>query len=102
MELSVTQLAILGLVTTVVVQLAKLLLAKFGYNTSRLVTTIVVVVVSVGLGYAWLLPKLPSVSDPMELATALLQTALAVFAFATLIYNVLLDQIFKALGWTKS
>ena len=102
MELSAEQLLLLGLVASVLSQLAKLLLAKFGYSTSRLVITIIVVVVSVALGYVWLKPELPTYTDPMQFALALLVAATAVFGFATLIYNVLLFKIFEVLKWTKN
>lgn|SRR3990167_997113 len=102
MELSVLQLVILGVVSSGIVQLAKLLLAKFGYSTTRTVVTIIVVVVSVALGYVWLLPEVPPMTDPMEYAGALLTAALSVFAFATVIYNVLLVKVFAALEWTKA
>src|SRR3989304_10489771 len=101
MELSAEQLLLLGLVASVLSQLAKLLLAKFGYDTSRLVITIIVVVVSVALGYVWLKPELPTYTDPMQFAVALLVAATAVFGFATLIYNVLLSKVFEVLTWTK-
>lgn len=102
MELTAVQLMLLGLVATVLAQGAKLLLAKVGYDTTRLVITIVVVVASVALAWFWMKPEIPPFTDPMQFATALLTAAGAVFAFATIIYNVLLAKLFELLNWTKA
>lgn len=102
MELSALQLLLIGAIASALAQGAKLLLADFGYNTTRLVITIVTVVVSVALGWFWLKPELPPMTDPMQFANALLVAASAVFGLATLIYNVLLTRIFEFLGWVKT
>ena len=101
MELSLEQIFVLGLLASVLAQGVKLIAAKWGKDTGKIVASIVVIVASVALSYFWMRPEIPPATDPMQLAIALLQAALSVFGFAVLIYNFLLAKIFEVLNWTK-
>lgn len=95
MELSAEQLIYVGVVASVVVQALRLLANHFEFKPSREIVTVVLFVISIGLGIAFFgMPEVAS-GDPMELAQALVASAAAVFGSAVAIYNVLLDKVLK-------
>ena len=100
MELTVVQIAIIGLVAVVLIQVIKLLAAKLGVVLSKFWVSVVAMVFSIALAVVWQLPKLPVVSDPLEFLLELLQVVGGVVGFATLIYNLLLEKLLDGLGLT--
>ena len=100
MELTVVQIAIIGLVAVVLIQVIKLLAAKLGVVLSKFWVSVVAMVFSIALAVAWQLPKLPVVTDPLEFLLELLQVVGGVVGFATLIYNLLLEKLLDGLGLT--
>ena len=102
MTLTTEQVFILtAIVIPLLVQGIKLYAAKVGHPPSRTVITIVAFVVSLGLGYWWMLPKLPTPEDPMTTAVQFIAVVGSLLGFATLIYNVILDKIFEKANLTK-
>jgi len=100
MELTVVQIAIIGLVAVVLIQVIKLLAAKLGVVLSKFWVSVVAMVFSIALAVVWQLPKLPVVTDPLEFLLELLQVIGGVVGFATLIYNLLLEKLLDGLGLT--
>ena len=100
MELTVVQIAIIGLVAVVLIQIIKLLAAKLGVVLSKFWVSVVAMVFSIALAVVWQLPKLPVVTDPLEFLLELLQVVGGVVGFATLIYNLLLEKLLDGLGLT--
>jgi len=100
MELTVVQIAIIGLVAVVLIQIIKLLAAKLGVVLSKFWVSVVAMVFSIALAVVWQLPKLPVVTDPLEFLLELLQVIGGVVGFATLIYNLLLEKLLDGLGLT--
>ena len=96
MELSVDQIFYVGVVASVVVQALRLLANHFEFKPSREIVTVVLFVVSIGLGIAFF--GLPEVSngDPMELAGKLVAGAAAVFGSAVGIYTLLLKKVLRS------
>ena len=100
MELSLAQLALVGLVATVVSAILRLVVAKFkGVEIGKGWMTVIAYVLSVVLAVAFLWPlDVPAGGDPAQFMAALLALASSVLGFATLIYNVLLDKLLDATG----
>lgn len=93
MQLSPEQLLIVGLIASVVTQVLKLASAKLGFNPGRVVVNVALFVISLVLAYIWGAPALPPISDPAALAVTILEAAAAVAGSASVIYNVLLENI---------
>jgi hypothetical protein len=91
------QLAILGVVASVLTAGLRLLANRFGYNAPREVSVGVVFLTSIGLSIYWFgLPAFANGSgDPMELAQSLLAAATTVFGSAVGIYLLLLNRVVK-------
>ena len=100
MELTVVQIAIIGLVAVVLIQVIKLLAAKLGVVLNKFWVSVVAMIFSIALAVVWQLPKLPVVTDPLEFLLELLQVVGGVVGFATLIYNLLLEKLLDGLGLT--
>jgi len=101
MELTLEQVALVGLVAAALAQIIKLLVAKFGKEKiSRFWITVAAYVVSCGLAVVWMKPVLPPLDDPAAFVAQLLVVAGAVIGFATLIYNLLLAKLLELIGWT--
>jgi hypothetical protein len=101
MQLSGDQLVLIGGISTVLVSFLKFILGLFAVKMSRTVLTIIVMVVSLVLGYIWLAPAIAvaiTAGDPMTVLGALLNIAVAVVGYATLIYNILLANLIKLLA----
>lgn len=97
-QLSASQVIIIGLVATVLVEILKFVAAKFqNVQLTRQVVSLVAFVVSLALALAWLLPSVIVSPDPMQTALDLLQQAAEVLGFATLVYNLLLAQLLEKL-----
>ena len=95
MELSAEQIMYVGVVASVAVQALRLLANHFEFKPSDEIVAIALFVVSIGMGIAFFgLPEV-SGSDPMELAQALAQSALAVFGSAVGIYILLLKKVLR-------
>jgi hypothetical protein len=94
MELSADQIIVVGLIASVVTQLLKLLADKAGFKPGKVVVNIGLLIVAVVLALFWGGFNAPAPGgDPMEFAVALLEQAIAVFGFASLIYNLLLKDV---------
>jgi hypothetical protein len=93
MELSAEQILLLGLVSSGVSQLLKIVVSKLGYNPGRIAVNVVLFIVASALSFIWARPELPPIDDPMAFAIALSEAAVAVFGFASLAYNILLKQV---------
>jgi hypothetical protein len=101
-ELSVIQLFIIGTIASVVLQILKVISAKFNWKPSTRVVTLIGFIISVAMAYFWTAPTLPPITDPMEFSKALLEAATGVIGAAMVIYNVLLKALLeKAQEWTK-
>ena len=95
MELDAGQLALIGVIASVVTQGLRLFANWRGYNPGREVITGGLFVISVGLSVAWFgIPEVAS-GDPMDLARALLVGATGVFGSAALVYNALLNRVLR-------
>jgi len=97
LELSVIQLFIIGAIASVVLQILKLISAKFNWKPSTMVVTLIGFVISIALAYFWTAPTLPPMTDPMEFTKALLEAATGVVGAAMVIYNVLLKALLEKL-----
>jgi len=110
MQLSADQLIFIGVVTTIVVQIVRLLSARTKQVVlNKTVITVVLMVVALFLAYIWARPVLPMwptpVADPMSYALLivdfigkLIVVLSALFGFATIIYNLLVKAVFEKLG----
>jgi len=93
MELSAEQIMLIGLIASGVSQVLKILSSKLGYDPGRVVVNVVLFAIAVILSFLWARPELPPIDDPMALAIALSEMAVAVFGFASLAYNILLKNV---------
>ncbi len=101
MELTVLQLAIIGLVVTALAAGIKIVVAKFsGVVLSRGWISIVAYIASALLAFVFLFAKLPELSggDIADNVTAIMTFVTALFGAATLIYNLLLARLLEKLG----
>ena len=96
MELSAVQIMYVGVVASVVTQALRLLANHFEFKPADEIVTVVLFVISIGLGIAFF--GLPEVSngDPMELAGKLVASAAAVFGSAVGIYTLLLKKVLRS------
>ena len=101
MELTPLQIAIIGLVASALTQGIKFASAKLGKDISRFWITVICYAVSVGMAIVFSSQQLNiGGGDPAEWMSSLLAAATAVFGLATLIYNLILRQVFDKLGIT--
>jgi hypothetical protein len=109
MELKPEHILVIGVLATVLAQIVKLLAARGGTKLGKTPISAGVFIVAVALAAWWMWPALPAVpassGDPAAYALAILgfvgqliAAASGVFGFATLIYNLLLQRVFEALG----
>ena len=112
MTFTTSQIIILGLIVSLLVQAIKVLSAKFKLTISRPIVSVVVLVIAIVLAWIWNPPAMPqwptalAGTDPgaysMAIGTfllALIQLAAAILGIAFFIYNALLSQLFEKLGW---
>lgn len=113
MELTPTQVILLGLVAAALAQAYKLIAAKLGKPVDRKVITAVLFVIAVFFGWLWgkpTLPEFPAFSDdPGAFAVlvvawigALIQAASGIIGVAVGIYNLLLEKFFNVVGVGKA
>jgi hypothetical protein len=93
MELTVTQITLLGTAASVITQLLRLLANKFGWKPGREMVNIGLFVLALGIGVFWFGIPVIGGDDPFILSTEILQAALSVVGAAGLIYNVLLNKV---------
>ena len=93
MELSPEQIMLIGLIASGVSQVLKVIVENLGYKPGRVVVNVGLFVIATALSFLWARPDLPSIDDPMALAIALSEQAVAVFGFASLAYNILLKNV---------
>jgi hypothetical protein len=99
LALTSEQVIYVTIIATLLVELLKFVLKKWkNIKMSKLVVTIIVYVFSMILAYLFLAPIIPASTDPIALTNSILQIALSVFAYATLVYNLLLDKVITGLG----
>jgi uncharacterized membrane protein len=109
MELTFVQLAILGLVATVIVGILNLLAEKGGIHLARGWVTAILFVIAMILSFFWQPVALPAfpvwAGDPAVFALALLtftgtlaSAAGVVVGFATVIYNWLVKKVYDRLA----
>jgi hypothetical protein len=97
MELDPIQIFIIGLVATAIIQILKILSAKFAHvKYSKSTLQIISAVVSMLLGVAFLWGSLMlDTSDPMLLIENILQAGGSIFLVATVIYIVILNKLLE-------
>jgi hypothetical protein len=98
MQLTGDQLVLVGGISAIMVEFLKFILGLKKVKMPRTVLTILVMIISLGLGYLWLAPVIAvafASGDPMTTLGALLQLAVSIVGYATLIYNILLANIIK-------
>jgi len=100
-SLNTGQLLLIGFIATLLAQGLKLLFARLSKPLTRDWVTGVAFVASIALAYAFMPKPVETMTDPMQMATYLLEQSSAVLGSATLIYNVILEKIFDKFGWTK-
>ena len=100
MELSPEQVLIVGIVSSVLVVIVKLIAARLGRKLSKAVLTSAVAVVSFILAVAFQVPQLPVFADIFQFIGEWLTLLSAYVGFATLIYNLIIDKVLDAAGWT--
>ena len=94
MELSVDQLLYVGIVASVITQGLALLANKFGFEPTKVVRNIGLMVVSIVMGIVFIgLPEMPFLEDPMAFLGAILAQATLIFGAAAAVYAVLLKKI---------
>ena len=109
MELTPTQVILLGIVAAIVAQAFKLIAAKLGKPVDRKIITGVLFVVAVVFGWIWGNPTLPAfpafADDPGAFAVlvvawlgALIEAASGIIGVAVGIYNLLLEKVFSVLN----
>ena len=101
--ITLTQSVIIGLIAVVVGNLANILIAKTRNEfLGKNLATAVVFIVSMVLAYIWFGQNIAFKStDPMDFAVRLLNAAGPIVGFATLIYNLMLSQLFTKAGWVQ-
>ena len=97
MELTVLQLAGIGLIASVLTRGLQLVANNYGYKPGRVVVNAGLFVLATVLAVAFAaqsgsLPDFNS-GDPAEIANTVLVFATAVLGSASLIYNLLLDKV---------
>ena len=103
MELSPEQVLLVGMIASAITFVLKLLADWFGFKPGRGPLTIVLYVVALGLSGLWtgvFIPQFPPSTDPVSFAGAvlkfiadLLAMAAPVVGLATLIYNLLYENV---------
>ena len=95
MVLDVTQLAIVGIVASVITQGLRLAANHLGWNPSLAQTNLGLFGVAIGLGAGFSgLPEFAG-SDPAVIAQTIVAAATQVVGVAVLVYNVLLKKILR-------
>lgn len=101
MELSVEQLLLIGFVVSVLTQGIKYLSIWLKFVPSKRMITIVAAVVSIALAFVWLKPVFGPIDDVWLLLQSVVGNASGILGLATLVYNVILDKLFKFFGLSE-
>jgi hypothetical protein len=91
------QLLILGAVASVLIQGFKWVAEIADTEIDARYVRIVVFLVSLGMGYYWIRPEMPTGSDPMDWFLALLTGLSVIGGMSKVIYDVLLERLLKGL-----
>ncbi len=94
-----TQLILLGLIASVLIQGFKWIAQVKGTELDPRYVRVVVFAVSLGMGWYWIRPEIPVGADPMELALAIFAGLGVIGGFAKLIYDILLERVLKAFDY---
>jgi len=111
MQITPEQVIIIGFIAAGLGQLLKVGIAMLGISLDRKWLTVALFGFSLAIAYFWAAPIVPVfpvlAADPSAAGSAvvawlgsLLSVASVIIGFATLIYNLLLQKVFEALGWT--
>ena len=95
MELDAGQIAVIGIVASVVTQGLRLAAENFGFSPSREVVNIGLFAIAIGLAVWFFGLPLVGGDAPFVLSQSILQAALAVVGSAGLIYNVFLNRVLQ-------
>jgi hypothetical protein len=95
MELTAAQVIIVGIVASLITVVANFLAARMGKELGKGQLSFVCAGVSFILAVVFQLPSLPAFVDPMQYVGEWVKLLSAYVGFATLIYNILIDQILK-------
>lgn len=94
-----TQLILLGLISSVIIQGFKWVAEVKGTELDPRYVRAVVFVVSLGMGWYWIRPEIPVGADPMDLALAIFAGLGVIGGFAKLIYDIVLERVLKELDY---
>ncbi len=94
-----TQLILLGLIASALIQGFKWIAAIKGTGLDPRDVRAVVFAVSMGMGWYWIRPEIPADADLMELALAIFAGLGVIGGFAKLIYDILLERVLKGLDY---
>jgi hypothetical protein len=112
MQITPEQVIVIGFIAAGLGQLLKLGIAFLGVKIDRKWLTIALFAISLAIAYFWAAPIVPAWppmdADPAVFGGAIvgwvgsvIAVASVIIGFATLIYNLLLQKVFEALGWTS-
>jgi len=96
MQLTGEQVIWIGGISTILIELLKFVLGLKKIKIPRTLLTILLMIVSLILGYLWSAPSIAVIlaaGDPLAALNALIDIAVAVVGYATLIYNILLGNV---------
>jgi hypothetical protein len=91
--LSPEQVLYVGVIASILTQIVKVAVEKFGFSPSAEVKVAILFAISVALAAAFGLPSLPPISDPFAFAQALLAAAAGVLGTGALIYELLAKRV---------
>jgi hypothetical protein len=98
MELSESQLFLVGLIASGLAALLRLLTAKFAnFEIGKLGMTIIVGVIALVTAVLFSVPQLPVYVDPLQYLGEWLALATVYVGSATVIYNIVLDKVLDAI-----
>jgi len=103
MELTATQIVIIGLVASVLAQGIKMLSAWLKKDLGEKAIMVIVFVVSLVLSFIWIMPLVPQIDWSVESIVAfLIQQIGSVLGFSVVIYTLLLKTVFEKMNLTKA
>lgn len=102
MELTTTQVILIGLVATILAQGVKLAGAYLHWDIGKGAITVIAYIISAVFAFFIMKPATPDGGWTfLAIMDMIINQAGAVMGLATTIYNILFDKILTALGWTK-
>jgi hypothetical protein len=93
MQLDPGQLAILGVVASVIAAVLRFISGKFGYELPSNYAKLLVFIVALVATFIWVKPAVEFSADPMQFAGNLLAAGVAVMGAARASYEVLLGRL---------